>query len=217
MQRVGRDEKVLSLDAELVKRAARGDSSACDALVRRMSPIIRRRVSRALMVHGKHDGVQRSDVLDLCQEVFVVLLDRGARVLSTWDPQRGLSLDNFVGLVAEREARSILRSGRRSAWAERPTAYDDLSLLGLSETLERQLAARQELTNTLDALRERLTPSGFAMFEALFVDEEPIEAVAERFRTTPNALYTFRSRLRRELTREEPELANAPSARGGST
>jgi DNA-directed RNA polymerase specialized sigma24 family protein len=205
---------VSSADRELVERAVRREPRACAALVERFTPIIRRRVARALQVHGARSGraVERGDVLDLAQEVFVVLLDREARVLRSWEPSRGLSLDNFVGLVAEREARSIARSGRRSAWAERPTAYDDLSVHPASHSMEGELSSRDELTRALGALRERLTPAGYAMFEALFLDESSIEEVAARFATTANALYTFRSRLRRELAslRGDPgQLATA--------
>jgi DNA-directed RNA polymerase specialized sigma24 family protein len=190
-----------SADRELVEGAARREARACAALVERFTPIIRRRVARALQIHGTRRGraVERSDVLDLAQEVFVVLLDRDARVLRSWEPGRGLSLDNFVGLVAEREARSIARSGRRSAWAERPTVYDDLSVHPAPHCPEGELASRDELARALGVLREQLTPTGYAMFEALFIEESSIEEVAARFATTANALYTFRSRLRREL------------------
>lgn len=203
-----------SADRELVEGAARREPAACTALVQRCTPIIRRRVARALQVHGARQGrtVERGDVLDLVQEVFVVLLDRDARVLRSWEPARGLSLDNFVGLVAEREARSIARSGRRSAWAERPTAYDDLSVHAAPHSPEGELSSRNELAQALCALRERLTPTGYAMFEALFVDESPVEEVAARFATTPNALYTFRSRLRRELVSLRAAEDAQPSA-----
>jgi hypothetical protein len=60
---------------------------------------------------------------------------------------RGLSLDNFVGLVAEREAATILRSGRRSAWAETPTADDVLALGPDDLEPERRLASRTWLAS----------------------------------------------------------------------
>jgi len=41
----------------------------------------------------------RQEVADLIQEVFMALFADDARVLRSWQPERGLSLDNFVGLV----------------------------------------------------------------------------------------------------------------------
>ena len=41
----------------------------------------------------------RQEVEDLSQEVFLQLFAEGGRVLATWQPERGLTLLNFVGLV----------------------------------------------------------------------------------------------------------------------
>jgi hypothetical protein len=116
-------------DVELVRNAVEGQPAARHALVLRLSPVVQRRICRPLLssraAHGR--SVQRSEVLDLTQQILLLLFERDSRVLRSWDPERGLSLASFVGLVAEREAKAILRSGRRSAWAERPTSDDDLS------------------------------------------------------------------------------------------
>jgi hypothetical protein len=87
-------------DADLVRRAVDGEAAARHALVLRLGPVVQR---------GR--GVERSEVLDLTQQILLLLFDRDSRVLRSWDPGRGLALANFVGLV-EREARAILRSGR---------------------------------------------------------------------------------------------------------
>src|SRR5688572_12519098 len=107
-------------DVELVRRAVEGQAAARHTLVLRLSPVVQRRVCRPLQSSraARGRGVERSEVLDLTQQILLLLFDRDSRVLRSWAPERGLSLANFVGLVAEREAKAILRSGRRSAWAE---------------------------------------------------------------------------------------------------
>ncbi len=204
----------MSSDRDLVARALRRDPEGCRALIDCLTPVIRRRVARALARGARHSGrpPQRSDVLDLVQEVFVLLLDRDGRVLRQWDPERGLSLENFVGLVAEREAGAILRSGRRSAWAEEPAPDDKLELRAhTAPEPERIAASRQQLGRTLASLRASLSPRNYGLFEALYIHQQPIEQVAESFGMTPNALYTFRSRLKAEIAKLRDELTPIPA------
>lgn len=199
-------------DQELVDAVVARDAEACRAFIARLTPVIRHRVARVLSVHAARRGrpVERHEVLDLIQEIFVVLLDRDGRVLRSWEPSRGLSLQNFVGLVAEREAGAFLRSGRRSGWAEAPTDDTFLTANAASDVdCERQLGARQLLERLVERLRERLSPRGFALFHALYVQEQEVEAVAEDFAMSPNALYTFRTRLRREVATIRSELVPA--------
>ncbi|HET9953587.1 MAG TPA: hypothetical protein VFQ61_03740 [Polyangiaceae bacterium] len=188
-------------DVALVRRVLGGEAEAHAEFVRRLSHVVRHRVARVLMGAGAKPGSTRSRqaLLDLMQEVYVVLLDRKGRVLSTWDPARGLSLENFVGLVAEREAIAFQRSGRRSAWAEQPT--DDLvdhTLLRTSP--EDEAAAKEQLELLLEHLSERLSPQGLLLFEALFVSETPVPEICTLFATTPTAVYNFRARLKQVVS-----------------
>ena len=187
-------------DRALVSAALEHDPAASRELVSSLSPVVRQRVTRVLLQRQRKLGrtPTPADIDDLHHDVFVLLFDRGARVLRAWDPARGLSLRNFVGLVAEREALAITRSGRRSAWAEHPTA-DELLVATDVQTPEREAAAREELSLLLEQLRERLSPRGQQMFEALYSDQQSVEHVCERFSVTANAVYTFRSRLQNML------------------
>lgn len=201
----------LEADVELVRRAVAGEAAARHALVLRLSPVVQRRVCRPLASSRAGRGVQRSEVLDLTQQILLLLFDRDSRVLRHWAPERGLSLANFVGLVAEREARAILRSGRRSAWAERPTSDDDVSALAVDEQeLEDQVVSRQELQKLWHCLEEQLSPRGLALFQALAIEQLSIEELAERFQMSSNALYTFRSRLRQQLQEIRRRLSATP-------
>ena len=194
-------------DLELVNAALARDPCACRALLAQLAPLVRQRVAKVLLRFAARSGRAPSpaDVDDLAHDVFVVLFDRDGRVLKAWDPQRGLSLRNFVGLVAQREATAILRSGRRSAWAEDPT-QDDVQLGVEDHTPERQAAAREELALVLERLRDRLSPRGLLLFEALFSDHQTIDEVCARFSMTPNAVYSFRNRLQSLVSQIRAEL-----------
>ena len=194
-------------DLELVNAALARDPEACRHLIALLAPVVRQRVARLLLANAGRSGRKPSpaDVDDLAHDVFLVLFDADGRVLHAWDPQRGLSLRNFVGLIAQREASAILRSGRRSAWAEDPTP-DDLQLAVERHTPEREVAAREELTLLLELLHERLSPRGLLLFEALFSDHQAVEQVCERFSMTPNAVYSFRNRLQTLVCQIQSEL-----------
>lgn len=203
----------LETDVDLVRRAVDGQAAARHALVLRLSPVIQRRVCRPLAASraARGRGVERSEVLDLTQQILLLLFDRDSRVLRSWDPARGLSLANFVGLVAEREAKAILRSGRRSAWAERPTSEDDVSALAVDDrALEDHVVSREELQKIWHCLEEQLSPRGLELFHALLIEQLSIEELAERFDMSPNALYTFRSRLRQQVQEIRRQLSGTP-------
>jgi RNA polymerase sigma-70 factor (ECF subfamily) len=193
-------------DAALVDRALSGEGPAMRTLIDRLLPSVQGRVGLALLRrHGQARGRNlRAEAEDLSQEVFAALFEQGGRVLRSWQPDRGLSLKGFVGLVAEREAGAILRTGKRSPFTEEPTAAE-----ALQETLhdigERNptgpspmtdlLESRDLLETLIDRLRERLSPQGFWLFELLYVEERSVEETCTIAKMTPDALYAWRSRI----------------------
>ena len=208
------DEETKQVDLELVRRVRAGEGAAREAFLLRVTETVRIRVGRVLSRASRRRvraDLRRSQLLDLMQDVFVVLLDREAKVLAAWEPARGLSLEGFVGLVAERGALAFLRSGRRSAWAEDPS--DDLiDELVEDGSPELRTAAKEQLKLLFEYLSERLSPQGALVFEALYVTHAPLEEVCARFSMSPVAVYSFRTRLKRLVERfrtrvEEPVQA----------
>jgi len=198
-------------DLDLVRRALAGDPTASDTLVAELAPRVQYRVNAAIVRRARSSGVgaSRQDVSDLVQEVFLTLFENGGRVLRTWDPARGAALRTFVGLVADRVVGGVLRSGRRSGWREDPTEAPDLErAAGKTETFERRVASREELEKVLDRLRETLTPRGMWLFRALFVEQRDAAAVAEEAGMSVDALYAWRSRLRRTVRNLRAELSS---------
>src|SRR5258707_14864714 len=122
-----------------------------------LTPVIHAGVARTLLARrsllagGRN---VREEVKDLSQDVFLALFADDARVLRSWQPERGLSLENFVGLVAERLAVSILRSQRRSPWSSDPTLDATLDAFGTAATAEREAVSRDTLARPLDRLTE---------------------------------------------------------------
>ncbi len=177
----------------LLDAVFRGDREATERLVTLLGPVVLARAARMAMRRGR----RRDDpiVEDLGQDVFSVLFANDARVLRAWEPSRGLSLVNFVGLIAEREASSILRSGRRSAWNESPTELEQLEGLVGAAPEEHKVDARDILVEIVERLREQLSPRGLELFQALIVDERSTEDVGQAHGLSAAAVYQWKSRL----------------------
>jgi RNA polymerase sigma factor (sigma-70 family) len=188
----------------LVQDALAGDQAALTRLVAVLTPVIQVRTARTLLANRARLASERNvrqDVEDLTQDVFLSLFDNGARVLRNWQAERGLSLENFVGLVSERYVISFLRSGKRNPWKEEPSLMEDLDLATLDRDPEVVAAGREELRLLLDRLREKLSPLGQRLFELLFVQEMSPEETMAASGLSADAVYAWRSRLRR-LARE---------------
>ena len=184
----------------LVREALAGDRDAVARLVAALTPVIQARVARTLLARRSclaADRNVRQEVEDLTQEIFLSLFARGGRVLLSWEAERGLSLENFVGLVSERHVVSFLRSGKRNPWKEEPMPAEDLDGASVDRGPEEVTASREQLRILLERMRERLSPLGRHLFELLFVQElSPTETMA-RSGLSADAVYAWRSRLRR--------------------
>lgn len=176
------------------------------ALVERLLPVIQAEVGYALLRRAGVEGRDpRQEVRDFVQEVFIQLLSRDGRALRAWDPQRGRSLESFVRLVARRQVAAVLRSGRRSPWAEQPLANEDLEpKLPAAPSDSGRFASAERLDRLLEDLRARLDPRGMLLFEMLYVEQRSVEDVTAVTGMTRDAVYAWRSRFRKLVAGLEP-------------
>jgi RNA polymerase sigma-70 factor (ECF subfamily) len=209
---------VSAIDTALVAPVLARDPKAMRQFVREAKVVVEARVARTLVRVGRRQGQRdpRQEVADIAQEVFLHLFENGGAVLRAWDPTRGLSLANFVGLVAERDAISILRSGRRSPWTEDPTDFADAgeAFADAAPSMQRVVQSRDMLMTIVDRLREELSPRGFEIFVRLYVDEASVEEVCAGFAMQPDAVYAWRSRLAKRVRALGDELFPPDSTSG---
>ena len=165
-------------------------------------PVVQVRVARSLARYGRGRRNAREEVAELVQDTFRLLLEDEGRVLRAWKPDGGLSLENFVGLVAERHARSIVKTRKRSPWTEQPVLDID-ALMPASSGPEAEVASKDLLAVAFRAVENALTPKGLALFEALVVQQRAAAEVAESLSMSVDAVYQWRSRL---LSRVRAEL-----------
>lgn len=207
-------------DVELVAEALGGDEIALGRLVARLTPVVQARVARTLLARrwGPAGGRSlRQDVEDLSQDLFLSLFAGDARVLRRWEPDRGLSLGGYVGLVAERLVVSFLRSGKRNPWKEEPATDAELDVDTAAADPEELAASREQLRLLLRRLRESVSPLGQKVFELLFVQDLSLEQAMAASGLSADAVYAWRSRLRRlarELLIDLSETAVPPRKSG---
>jgi RNA polymerase sigma-70 factor (ECF subfamily) len=188
--------------SEVLRRALAGDVEALTQLVDMLTPVVHARTLRALARHRRGvDGRNaRQELEDLAQDVFSLCFANDAKILRMWDPARGMSLANFVGLVTEREVTHTLRSGRRTPWSLVPTQDDELeSILPLQEGAEATLDAKDVIDRTWTRLEAELTPRGLLLLRRLVIDEQPPEVVGAELGMTTQAVYSWKQRLLRRL------------------
>lgn len=192
-----------------VERALARDPEAMRVFLDSTTPIVQARVVRALLRRrgGGSGRDLRQEMQDLVQAVFLAIFEEDGKALRAWSPERGLSLSNYVGLLAEREVASILRSGRRSPFTEEPTDGDDLDdRTGAAPSMHGQIASREMLERLLDALRATLSPKGLRVFQMLYVEERTVEDVQTELGMGAEAVYQWRSRIGKQVRKLIAEL-----------
>lgn len=208
----------------IVERAIAREPEAVRTLVGLLRPTIQSRVARALLrsLRGRTRGRSAAqEVEDMTQEVFLSLFDDDAKALRAWNPER-LPLRAFVGMLAEHQVASIMRSGRRRPWREEDEGAVEPDTVSTVASEPESIVASNELLSTLLArMRAELSPKGLELFQALVVDEQAVEDVCAAHGMTRDAVYAWRSRLTKVVRKIAIELrgddATAEVRRTGGT
>jgi RNA polymerase sigma-70 factor (ECF subfamily) len=201
----------------LIRQALDGDARSARSLVDRLYPMIARRVTSTLLQRSRKRAVAQ-DAGDLVQEVLLSLFRADGKALRAWDPARGMSLDRFVGMLAQHQVISILRNGRASPWRDEPTETEELEkLAGTTLTPEAIVTSREKLELLLDRMRAELSPRGLELFQRIIIDEEPLEALQAGTGLTADAIYQWKSRFLRAMravakSLETASLSETPAA-----
>ena len=113
--------------------------------------------------------------------------------LRDWEPARGLSLLNFVGLIAERQVISIVRRDRLIPFVQGPSLDKDPEVLPASD--QRDPEDRVESRFLLDAIILSLSARELVLFQRLILSGESVQDICRSGDWTPSAVYTWRSRF----------------------
>lgn len=210
------------MDPERIRSAIAGDAGALTELLGIATPVVQARVARALLRRPDARGRDiQSDVADLTQDVFVALFTADGKALKAWDPARGLSFANFVGLLAQRRVSSVMRARTAHLHTE-PIEQDAMNeVIGSAPLPDTVAISREILARLLERLQAQLSARGMELFQRLFVAQESVEEVCAHMDLSANAVHQWRRRLGqaaeaalREI-KAEHTVAFAPAAASG--
>jgi RNA polymerase sigma factor (sigma-70 family) len=186
-------------ELELIAAAARGDSSATRRLVERLLPVVRARIRR---LQVRRADLRRHETSDLVQQVFLCLLEDGARQLRQWEPTRGASLEGYVGMVTEREVGNTEQ--RAVARARHETPANDIEALSPQPSPEAQTVARDVVDRLGAFLARELPPKGQVVFRCLYTDGLDAEETARMLGVNRQVVYNWQHRIREVARRFLP-------------
>lgn len=187
-----------------------GDNAAIADFVATMTPVIQARVARCLLKGTPRDI--RHDTEDHCQDVYAHLFADSAKILKNFDTTHGLSLRNYVGLVAERRVIDLLRSSKSNPWRENTSLEGDALLMCGNGSPEREATGQSALGALFDLLRSTLSPFAWRLFQLLYVHELSVGEVSTQTGLSSDAVYAWRSRLRKAARDAQHTLnARAPN------
>lgn len=186
--------------------ALSGNAVALRSLCGSLYPTVQHAVAAMLRYRSGSPSALVAERDDLVQEVFRYLLDKDARPLRLWDPERsgGRTLKSWVGLIAGRHAARV--SARRAA--QRTGEPTDFELFEHDEhdELGATIVRRDLVDKLLVALRRELSESEMALFEAIFVEARPASEVAAQWGVAPNTLHKRCQRLRSRVAQIAEQL-----------
>jgi RNA polymerase sigma factor (sigma-70 family) len=193
-----------------------GDVRASRRLVEVIAPVIRARVGRQLSRLGASRARKVCvEFPDLVQDIFANLYEQDGKLLRQWDPERGLSFKNWIGLITQRALRKRLQDAQHH---ERPCA-EPLDASGAdTATNVTPLEVRAEIANFLEHLASRLSPRSRLILLQSCLYEEDVHSVAMSVGMTEQAVYAARARLKRlalEFLHELPPHGLSAAGRRG--
>lgn len=191
-------------DPHAIDRVLAGDNAAIAQFVSTMTPVIQARVSRCLMKGTPRDI--RRDVEDYSQDVYAHLFADDAKILRRFDSAQGLSLRNYVGMVAERRVISQLRSSKNNPWRENVSLENEPIPLCGRGSPEREASGQSTLDALLNHLRTTLSPLAWRLFQLLYVHDLSVTEVCAETDLTSDAVYAWRSRLRKAARNAQDQL-----------
>ena len=184
-----------------------GDRRAVSAFVRVMTPIVQARAAKAMRGFAVEGSRARQELEDMVQDTFLAIFANDSKLLRGWDPDRGLSFQNFVGLIAYRLALSKLRTQKSNPFNADPTMDEELEQGQEPEpAFDTALAQRDLMVKVVARVRAKLSPLGLSLFTALIIEEREIEDVMMEESMSRDALYAWRSRLLKAIKREYQSL-----------
>jgi RNA polymerase sigma-70 factor (ECF subfamily) len=201
-------------DAALVRALLDDHPTAWRRFVASMDAVVRSRVLAATCRGALR--LSDEDRAEIRANLFASLLAGDKHKLRAFDPQRGVALTSWIGLLAEHCATDYVRALR----AQRTPRRAEGSAGGEPEAApspEDLLGKKQRVARLLEAART-LPPRHRELFDMYYADGLAPEAIAARMGTSVQTVHSARHKIEqhlvRTLRRERPRAAAVRASDG---
>jgi RNA polymerase sigma factor (sigma-70 family) len=186
-------------DQEILEGCIAGNRRALEAFVRRFSDFVYRSVQHALIV--KDIFIERADLEELHNTVFVKLLEKRCRKLRQYKGKRGCSLLSWIRLITVRIVIDNLRKKNTDVLTRRGRIFSiDVLLEVEGETPEPwALMDKEAQTYILKEGIRNLVPRDQLLLKLHFMEERPIREVAGIMRISEENAHTLKHRVIKRL------------------
>lgn len=182
---------------EHIRKALAGDRAAGRQLLARLLPVLHARAGRCL-AKAPRAVTGLPDEEDLVQEVWLALLEHDGRALLGFDPARGVTLEGYIGMVAERSAVDILRRNvaKKRGGDHVAADPDDAHALVSYDDPAQDAEARDLAARLGEHLKSRLPHIGRLTFRYIYTDGLAPAATAETLGVNIQVIYNWQHRIR---------------------
>ena len=189
-------------DRALLDRVLAGEPPAQAELYDRTIELVRRVISRVMLVHGPMfiRARFREELDDRTQEFYGQLFARNGRVLRRWDPARGGLNTYFRMLAYSRTIEFIRHEARRWKW-ERPLSDPDMwDVMHLeAPDVEDQYARAELLEAAFAELKRSMGRERAKMFHLLFEQGLDVAEIVVQAQKSAAAVHQAACRIRRQM------------------
>jgi len=187
-------------ELELIEEALQGGVQAQAQLRDRVEPVIRAR-ARAFAARRIARRIGVDDAEDLTQRVWLELWREDGRLLRAYDPQRGMNLAGYVGLITQRElwrAAEQQAAQKRSREHEESFGNEEPQSLDAASNCPESILGTQELLRGVDEyVRSRLSPRAQLAYTLLYAEGLEVREVVGRLEVDPQTVYNWQHEIRR--------------------
>lgn len=186
--------KLPKITKALVDRAMAGDRAAMYELVNLLTPAIRWKIVRVLLLALR---TCEQDIKEVTATTLMALIvEDGGKLIRAWEPSRR-SFEAYARLIAKQKAIEFLRKRRK----ESPDGLDGLEPeAGRHCSPEEHVSANELGQKALETLKSELSPLGRQFMVLLILEERTTGDVCAIMNMKANAVDQWRRRL---LTRFE--------------
>jgi RNA polymerase sigma factor (sigma-70 family) len=181
---------------EQVRRALAGDRSAMHDLVARLFPVVHAR-TEAFVRRRASGRIDTSDGQDVAQDVWLALLRDGGRALQGWEPERGMSLEGYVGLLTQRELWGRVRASTADKRGGGLAAAElDDAVAAAPGDPEQAVTDRDLLDRLSRHLAAHLPERGRLVFALLYQDDCTAAEAASVLGVNVQVVYNWQFKIR---------------------